>query len=86
MYQQKLKIGEGQVACVIEYTVDDTYCVVERIWSPKGEDVTGLFAQEQIEDIGERLDIGHDDVLRELAAEYRADAYADRIAFQEAYA
>lgn len=86
MFQQKLKIGEGQVACVIEYTVDDTYCVVERIWSPKGEDVTGLFAQEQIEDIGERLDIGHDKVLRELADDARIDAYEDRIAFQEAYA
>ena len=86
MYQQVLKIGEGQVACVIEYTVDDTYCVVERIWSPKGEDVTGLFDLTQIEDIGERLDVGHDSVLRELDGEARIDAYEDRMAFREAYA
>lgn len=86
MYQQKLKIGEGQVACVIEYTVDESYCIVERIWSPKGEDVTGLLEQTQIEDIGERLDIGHEQVLRELRDEARIDAYEDRMAFREAYA
>lgn len=86
MYQQKLKIGEGQVACVIEYTVDDTYCVVERIWSPKGEDVTGMYDQDWLDSIGERLDIGHEGVLRELCDEARIDAYEDRMAFEEAYA
>jgi hypothetical protein len=86
MYQQLLKIGEGQVPCVIEYTLDDIYCVVERIWSPKREDVTGMFDPPQIEAIGTQLEAGHDSVIREMNLQARADRAADNAAFREVYA
>ena len=78
MYQQLLKIGEGQVPCVIEYTTDETYCVVERIWSPKRENVTGMFDQPQIESIGTQLENHHDSVMREMSMQARADNAALR--------
>ena len=94
MYQQILKIGEGKVRVVIDYTVEDGYCIVQRVWArkhgdtagPFDQDVTGLFDEDAICGFGERLDIGHDSVLRELDGEARIDAYEERMAFSEAYA
>ena len=86
MYQQLLKIGEGRVPCVIEYTLDDIYCVVERIWSPKREDVTGMFDRPRIEAIGTQLEAGHDSVIREMDWLHGESVAAERAAFRECYA
>lgn len=94
MYQQVLKLGEGQVPAVIEYMVEDGYCIVQRVSvrkagedkGPFDQDVTGLFDEDAICGIGERLDIGHDSVIRELDSLYQEDRAADRAAFKEAYA
>ena len=94
MYQQILKIGEGQVPAVIEYTVEDGYYIVQRVSVRKrgdaigqfDQDITGVFDDDAICGFGERLDIGHEAVIRELDSLYQEDRAADRAAFKEAYA
>lgn len=94
MYQQILEIGEGRVPAVIEYTVENGYCIVKRVSVRKhgdaigqfDQDVTGLFDEDAICGFGERLDIGHDAVIRELDWLHGESVAADRAAFQEAYA
>lgn len=74
MYQQLIRIGEGSVPAVIEYTVEDGYCIVMRVSvrktgddkGPFDQDVTALFDGNALDSMGERLDLFHDDVIREL--------------------
>lgn len=77
MYHQVLEIGEGFIPCRIEYTTDDVYCIVKRVLSPKGEDITLCFDQPQIEAIGKRLEAGHDAVLDDLYGDYDYEGRTD---------
>ena len=94
MYQQILEIGEGQVPAVIEYTVEDGYCIVARVSvrktgdnkGPFDQDVTAMFEQDAIDSMGERLDLGHDAVIRELDWLHGESVAAERAEFREAWA
>lgn len=94
MYQQILEIGEGRVPAVIEYTVEDGYCIVMRVSvrktgddkGPFDQDVTALFDGNALDGMGERLDLGHDAVIRELDWLHGESVAAERAAFKETYA
>ncbi len=77
MYSQILRIGEGQIPCRIEYTTDEEYCIVERVLSPKGEDIMGCLDWKQVEAIGERLEAGHGAVLDDMWGDYDYEGRTD---------
>ena len=91
MYQQAINIGEGQVPVVIDYTVEDGYCIVQRVSArktgddkgPFDQDVTAMFSEDAICGFGERLDIGHDAVIRELDWLHGESVAAERAEFRE---
>ena len=87
MYHQILKLGDDAVPCVIEYTEDDTgVFVIEKITVINGPAIpVGIFEYDAIEDMADRLARGHDRVIAELDAEYRADRAQERDAFRAAY-
>lgn len=94
MYQQILEIGEGRVPAVIEYTVEDGYCIAQRVWArkhgdesgPFDQNVTGQHDQDVIDGFGERLDLGHDAAIRQMDWLHGESVAAERAAFREAYA
>ena len=87
MYHQVLRIGDDAVPVVIEYSEDE--CgpfVIEKITIINGPVVpVGIFDEGAIWDMSERLALGHDRVLAELAAEYRADRAQEQDSFRAAY-
>ena len=89
MYHQLLPIGEGQILAEIEYEIcDDTGVMwIDKIKKVGGAEVdTGMFEQRQIEDIEGQLWKRHDNVVREMNLQARADRAADNAAFREVYA
>lgn len=94
LYQQIITIGEGGVPAVIDYTVEDSYCIVQRVSvrktgddkGPFDQDVTAMFDGNALDSMGERLDRNYYDVIRELDFLHGESVAADRAAFQEAYA
>ena len=88
MYHQILHIGEECVPCVVEYSYDEdvNVFVIDKIVIVGGNEVpVGIFETEAIEDMTHRLAKGHDRVISDLDAEYRADRAQDRDAFRAAY-
>ena len=87
MYHQVLHIGEERIPAVIEYSEDECGpLVIDKIVIINGPAVpVGIFETEAIEDMTHRLAKGHDRVISDLDAEYRADRAQDRDAFRAAY-
>lgn len=88
MYQQIIHIGEDAIKVCADYSLDDdTYVVVNKLTVIGGGEIpVGALDLTQIESIASRLEIGHDNAVRELNALHRADMLAERDAFREAYA
>lgn len=88
MYHQILHVGEECVPCVVEYSYDEdvNVFVIDKITVINGTIVpVGIFETEAIEDMTHCIALGHDRVISDLDAEYRADRAQDRDAFRAAY-
>ena len=86
MYHQILHVGEESVPCVVEYVIEDGGVYINKIIIVGGNEVpVGIFETEAIEDMTHRLTKGHDRVISDLDAEYRADRAQNRDAFRAAY-
>ena len=87
-HHQILHIGEELVPAVIEYSHDEDtdVFVIDKITVINGPVVpVGIFKTEAIEDMTHCIALGHDRVISDLDAEYRADRAADNDAFRAAH-
>ncbi len=78
MYHQLQKIGEEGLIAEIEYTIgdpDDEMPVITKITIGEAVIPVGAFDLRQIEDMADKLLLGHDAVMRGLIDDARIDAY-----------
>ena len=78
MYHQLQAIGEDGLVAEIEYTLgdpDDEMPVITKITIGESVIPVGAFDLRQIEDMADKLLVGHDAVMRELIDDARIDAW-----------
>ena len=78
MYHQLQPIGEEGLIAEIEYTLgdpDDEMPVITKITVGKSVIPVGAFDLRQIEDMADKLLVGHDAVMRELIDDAKIDRW-----------
>ena len=84
MYHQLLKIGEEGLVAEIEYWIEDEDSpVITKVTVGESVIPVGAFDLRQIEDMAEKLWLGHPSVMRGLVDDARIDAWEARRADME---